>query len=216
MFKKLLIGAALVAGSGVASAGPILLDEGFESFTLAGWGAANNGTPGGSIFWQTGNTGIFPAASGSEGSYIAASYLAAPETGGTVDLWLVTPLLNAATGIVDFTFSTRTDLGIPGDSLEILVNNKGTDLLTDFVSLGSIVSGSYPTDWTSFTFQYYGLNTDIRFAFRYVIEDTLAGGDYIGIDSVVAQSVPEPGTLALMAMGMLLTPLVLRRRRARA
>ncbi len=215
MFRKLLICAALVAASATATAGPIQFSEGFESLDAAGaagWLAGNASVPVGSSGWFQGNTGVFDAASGPADSYIAANYLAAGD-GGNVDLWLVTPLLAAINGGTLLTFSTRTNGALPGDNLEILYNATGSLFTSDYISLGSI--GSYPTDWSVFNFLYSGGQADIRFAFRYTVTDTSANGDYIGIDSVKVASVPEPGTFALLAMGMLLTPLIARRRRAR-
>ena len=92
------------------------------------------------------------------------------------------------------------------------MNNTGVLDLNNWVSLATISVSGYPTDWTTFAVQYDGAVADVRFAFRYLVADAANGGDYIGIDTVRA-SVPEPGTLALLAMGMLLAPLVLRRRR---
>jgi hypothetical protein len=48
------------------------------------------------------------------------------------------------------------------------------------------------------------------------VENTAENGDYIGIDSVQVKAVPEPEVLSLFALGLLLTPLAMRRRRARA
>jgi PEP-CTERM motif-containing protein len=210
MFKKLLIGAVLVAGSATASAGPVLLTEGFDTFALPGWLAGNLSAPVGATAWFPGNTGVFDAESGAADSYIAANYLASD--GGSVDLWLVTPLLTALDGGALLTFSTRTGGALPGDNLEILYNATGSLFTADYISLGSI--GAYPTDWSVFNFLYNGGVADVRFAFRYTVADTLTGGDYIGIDSVSVRSVPEPGTLALLATALLIAPLVARRRRA--
>jgi len=215
MFRKLVVSAVLIAGGVTANAGPVLLEEGFDDInTLGGWLAGNFSSPAGSGFWFQGNSAIFGSDEGAADSYIAANYTAAADTGGHVDLWLVTPLIDASMGVVNLTFSTRTAGNLPGDSIEILVNNTGSLSTGDFVSLGTIGPDDFPTDWSSFLFAYDGVSANIRFAFRYLVADTAVGGDYIGIDTVRA-SAPEPGTLALLAMGLLLTPLVLRRRRAR-
>jgi hypothetical protein len=160
--------------------------------------------------WFQGNTGIFDAQAGAADSYVASNYLSAG-FGGNVDNWLVTPLISAFSGTV-VTFSTRTAGGFPGDNLELLYNNVGSDILTDFVSLGVISSAAYPTDWQAFDFTYSGANADVRFAFRYTVTDTSANGDYIGIDSL-SVNVPEPGTMLLLGSGLLLMPLSMRRRR---
>ena len=213
MLRKLLICAALVAGSAGANAGPLLLDEGFNDLVLPDWYYANLTNPG-SLPWFQGNTGIFDAADGPADSYVAANFTAAGAA-NSIDAWLLTPLMTVTTGVADLTFSTKTAGGLGGDSIEVLVSSGDTFDLNSYVSLGVIAAGSYPADWTAFTFRYYGAAADVRFAFRYLVDDLTVHGDYIGIDSVTVYDVPEPGTLALLAVGMLLAPLMLRRRRAK-
>jgi PEP-CTERM motif len=203
----------LMAGSASANAA-LLFSENFDDVNAlgsAGWLAGNFGTGGAEApTWFQGNTGIFDAQTGAADSYVASNYLSAG-FGGNVDNWLVTPLISALTGSV-VTFSTRTAGGLPGDNLELLYNSVGSDILTDFVSLGVISSAAYPTDWQAFDFTYGGANADVRFAFRYTVTDTSANGDYIGIDSL-SVNVPEPGTMLLLGSGLLLMPLSMRRRR---
>jgi hypothetical protein len=214
MLRKLLICAALVAGSAGANAGPLLLDEGFDDFILPDWYYVNVGNTGVFPYFQ-GNSGVFASQSGAPDSYAAINTLNGSPA-GFVDAWLITPLLSVTSGVADLTFSTRTTGDFPEGNLQILVSNGDTlGDLSSYVSLGLIASASFPADWTSFTFRYHGdEGSNVRFAFRYLVDDVTVQGDYIGIDSVQVE-VPEPGTLALLAMGMLLTPLVLRRRRAR-
>ena len=213
MLRKILISAVLLAGSASANAA-LLFSENFDDISTlgsAGWLAGNFGTGGATAdTWFQGNTGIFDAQTGAADSYVASNYLSAG-FGGNVDNWLVTPLIAALTGSV-VTFSTRTAGGFPGDNLELLYNSVGTDILTDFVSLGVISSAAYPTDWQAFDFTYGGANADVRFAFRYTVTDTSVNGDYIGIDSL-SVNVPEPGTMLLLGSGLLLMPLTMRRRR---
>jgi hypothetical protein len=213
MLRKILISAVLLAGSASANAA-LLFSENFDDISTlgsAGWLAGNFGTGGATAdTWFQGNTGIFDAQTGAADSYVASNYLSAG-FGGNVDNWLVTPLIAALTGSV-VTFSTRTAGGFPGDNLELLYNSVGTDILTDFVSLGVISSAAYPTDWQAFDFTYGGASADVRFAFRYTVTDTSVNGDYIGIDSL-SVNVPEPGTMLLLGSGLLLMPLTMRRRR---
>lgn len=214
MFRKILISAALIAGSSVAMSGPVLLDEGFDGGTgvPGGWLVGYFSNPAGTTGWFQGNSGIFDAESGAADSYLAANYLNTAESGGNIDTWLATPVLSSE-GSISFSFAARSGGALPGDEIEILVNALGSNLASDFVSMGNITG--LPVDaWGFYNFLYTGDTSNVRFAFRYHVTDTTANGDYIGIDSVTAK-VPEPGTLALFALGMLLTPLVLRRRRAR-
>ena len=212
MFRKLLSCAVLIACSSTANA-DVLLEEGFESIAgLGGWLSGNFSTPSvGESDWFLGNTGIFGAQAGSEGSYIAANYLSAAP-GGNVDNWLVTPLITSVRA-TEISFYTRTAGFVPGDNLEVLVNSVGTLDLADFVSLGTIASAAFPTDWTTFSYLYDGASANLRFAFRYTVNNTSLNGDYIGIDSLTVNSVPEPGTLLLLGAGLMMVPLAMRRRR---
>jgi len=215
MFRKLLLGAALVAGSAAANAGPILLTQGFEpGADLTGWGAVYNSSPAGTTGWFQGNTGIFSADAGTDSSYIAANYLNTDLGGGNIDTWLFLPTL-AANGYTTIDFAARTGGALPGDTIQVLVNSLGTASLADFVSLGTL-SSLASDSWGHYTFAYDGAAASLTFAFRYLVTDTTQNGDYIGIDTVTVQSVPEPGTLALMAVGILLAPAIARRRRATA
>jgi hypothetical protein len=205
----------LIAGSTAANAGPVIFSEGFDSISAmngAGWLAGNFSTPGGESGWFQGNTGIFDAQAGAADSYIAANYLNAG-FGGNVENWLVTPLISASNGGI-VTFSTRTagDNPFGGDNLEVLFSNTGSLNTADYVSLGTIGSAAYPTDWTTFNFLYDTSAANVRFAFRYTVTDTSTFGDYIGIDSM-SVAVPEPGTMMLLGAGLLLMPLTMRRRR---
>ena len=54
-----------------------------------------------------------------------------------------------------------------------------------------------------------------RFAFRYFVTDNSSNGDYIGIDSVVISAIPEPETTLLLALGLSIIGLGLRRQARR-
>ena len=156
------------------------------------WLAGNFGTPGGEApIWFQGNTGIFDAQAGAADSYVASNYLSAG-FGGNVDNWLVTPLIfGRLTGTV-VTFSTRTAGGLPGDNLELLYNNVGSNnSRTSSRSASSRVRLIRPTGKPS-TSRMAARTRNVRFAFRYTVTDTSVNGDYIGIDSL-SVSVPEPG-----------------------
>jgi hypothetical protein len=215
MIRKLIVSAALLAASTAAIAVPIPINENFDDIsTLAasGWSMVNNSSPAGETGWFQGNSGVFEAQSGAADSYIAANFLNAG-FGGTIDNWLITPTVQLF-GYADLSFSTRSGGAFP-DALEVYFNETGSINPADFVLLGSLPLGSYPTDWTTINLQYTG-SVDASFAFRYHVENTAENGDYIGIDSVQVKAVPEPEVLSLFALGLLLTPLAMRRRRARA
>jgi|tagenome__1003787_1003787.scaffolds.fasta_scaffold18322878_1 hypothetical protein len=75
------------------------------------------------------------------------------------------------------------------------------------LSLNPGLSASgYPNGWTFETVSlapYSGLSSG-RMAFRYYVSDTSANGDYVGLENVLLTSnVPEPGSGALLASGVL-------------
>jgi len=217
MFRKLLIGAVLIAGSSMAVSGPILFEEGFDGGLgiPAGWLYGNFSAPIGANAnpWFQGNSAIFGADSGAADSYIASNFDAAA-AGGNVEAWLATPVIFAPIGSVALEFAARSNGDLPGDQIEIFFNAVGSNLIEDFVSLGNL-SALAIGDWGNHRFSTdVTSDTGFRFAFVYHVTDTSANGDYIGIDSVRV-AVPEPGTLALMALGILLMPLFLRRRRVK-
>jgi len=220
MIRKLIVATTLVAASVAANAGPLSIVEGFDSFSAAlsnGWSVNNSGsTAGGSVSqgWDQGNGGIFPANSGSADSFAMASYNNAGFP-GTVDNWLITPVVSIH-ALGEVVFSTRTNGAFPGDNLQVYYNNVGTSNLADFVLLGGVTAADILTDWTSYSLYYTQGTGDVRFAFRYAIGDTNVAGDFLGLDDVDVHSVPEPGVLSMFALGLLLMPLAMRRRRTQA
>ena len=219
MLRKLVASAVLIAASGAATAGPINYSEGFDDITSlagSGWVLNDQSTPDpANTGWFQGNDGIFAAESGAANSYIAANFLGAP-FGGTISNWLITPTLTLV-GDSEISFSTRTANGDFGDNLEVLVSFGGTNL-DEFVSLGTLFSSFYPTDWSSITVLSNGFYGDVHLALRYAVDDTSVAGDYIGIDSFNLKgneaAVPEPGTTAMFAAALAMVFVAMRRRRS--
>lgn len=209
-----LSGLALTA---VAAAGhAAILAEDFDSVASlagAGWVQTNSSSPLGTTGWFQGNDGVFASQSGAADSYVAANFLNAADTGGAVDNWLISPEL-ALTGGAKLTFYTRTaDPGF-GDLLEVRFSTGSAADTASFTSLlltvGDLQTPYPDSDWSSFSVVLPSVISG-RFAFRYAVADSI-NADYIGIDSVHVDAVPEPATWALLGCGM--AALALRRRAA--
>jgi hypothetical protein len=192
--------AALAPGLSCA-AGAEVLNEGFNNVgNLSGWIQVNNSAPPGTSWFQ-GNKDVFAAQAGGPGTYIAANYLGAANGIGSVDNWLITPLLNlSGTSTLSFFTSHAGDPGF-SDKLEIRFAS-GTGTGTDAFStlLATISGASYPTAWQEFS---ASVNVDGpgRFAFRYVGDASTL--NYVGLDSVrVVSAVPEPSLYLSLVMGL--------------
>jgi len=192
---------AVLAPGAAGAAGIEVLDEGFDNLaSLPGWIFVNNSVPAGSTWFQ-GNADVFGAQSGAANAYAAASFMGAMNGQGTVDNWLITPLLSLS-GLTSLSFYTAHE-AMPGsaDLLEVrwAPGSGGgtggfTTLLTSFGGAG------YPTDWTRWSAG-LDLQGEGRFAFRYVGNaDAL---NYIGLDTVrVVTAVPEPSLYMMLALGL--------------
>lgn len=189
---------ALLAPGAQANTGTTVLDEGFDDVNLLeGWSQYNYSWPQGQGWFQ-GTAGVFAAQAGNAGSYVATNYLGAQDGVGSIDSWLITPLLNL-TGSTQLSFFSRT-AGTPGysDQLEVRFD----DGLGTFDTLLTTVGGldTYPSSWTAYSAT-VSLEGSGRFAFRYLGDaDAL---DYIGVDSVnVMTAVPEPSSWLMLVLGL--------------
>lgn len=183
------------------AAGVEVLNEGFASVAgLSNWLQVNHSVPAGTGWFQ-GNPGVFNAQGGASDSYAATNYLGAQYGIGSVDNWLITPVLNL-TGATTLSFFTRaaSDPGF-ADKIEVRFSSgSGADTATFTTLLSTIGPGGYPMDWTQ-----YSLNLAIdgpgRFAFRYVGDAEAL--NFVGLDTVkVVTAVPEPGLYLMLVFGL--------------
>ena len=212
LFAAAALSLAALGAPAARAQGVEVLNEGFGSVSgLSGWTQLNRSVPAGNGWFQ-GNAAVFPAQAGAADAYAAASFLGAAGGSGTVDNWLLTPVLSLS-GESVLSFTTRHADGAFGDRLEVLFSSgSGTDA-AGFAAIATIGgAGAYPADWEQFSATVNASGAG-RFAFRYFgAADTL---DYVGLDTVsVVTAVPEPASWAMLGAGLAL--LKLRRRQARA
>lgn len=211
MLKKNIAAGVLALAAGAAHA-TVLLDEGFEDvfgLQAAGWVQTNLSSPPG-LGWGQGFVGPFAAQAGSAGSYAVANFESAVfGSGGVIDNWLITPVLNFdAENTVSFWTRTIFNPSIFPDRLELRLSLAGSDASTSnfqtlLVSVNPDLSGDgYPNVWTQYTATFSALpGTTGRLGFRYTVPSSFTA-DFIGLDTVLVTAVPEPATAALWLLGL--------------
>ncbi|MFD2365852.1 choice-of-anchor J domain-containing protein [Pseudoduganella sp. GCM10020061] len=200
LLTSMLTAAALALSSAAYadSPAPSTLAEQFDNpSSMPGWVSLNQSTHPGQGWFQ-GNAGVFSAHSGAPDSYLAANYLTSSLDEGTIDLWLISPVLSL-NGATQFSFHARSAGGAGYmDGLEVLYGyGTGTDV-TAFVSLGSMMP--VPDTWTAFQAS-INATGEGRFAVRYHGAAQLS--NYVGIDSMTMTApVPEPATYVMLCIGL--------------
>jgi len=198
--KSAALGAALLA-SGASAGAVTLLSEGFDSVpALAGngWVLNNLSSPGGSTGWYQGDGTIYAAQSGSDESYAAANFNNAP-AGGTISNWLITPTFSTALATT-ITFYARADLFAPFfDQIAYGLSGGSSDSAA--FTLGSPVT--LGGDWTKYTVNVAagGAGSTARFAIVY--RGAADDANYIGIDTLAINAVPEPATWLMFGAGLI-------------
>lgn len=215
MFKRVAIAAALCAAATTSSAGPVLLQQGFDNVAALagqGWSLVNKsvGIASDSTFWQQGNGGLFSAQGGSASSYAMANYTSSVngslQTPGAIENWLITPLLAAAGGYTVQFYARTEDAAGWADGLEVRSGNLGSDGQLRFDNLiGSLNPlldpNGVPSGWTLFSFT---TNFAAPFAGQvaFVYKADGSSANLIAIDELSISAIPEPASLALAALGL--------------
>jgi hypothetical protein len=208
--KKALVALA-ISGMAMSAQAGALLNEGFEDvpgLASKGWILNNASTPAGlTPSWYQGDQTKFRAQSGSPESYAAANYNNAA-AGGILNNWLITP-----------EFST----GVNGATVSFWLRAAAADGFSDQVAFG-ISNGSSSLSAFSMTpvmtvgtdgwMRYaatIGGNSSYRLALQYTGAADFA--NYIGIDSLEVNDVPEPSTMLSLFAGAMGLALARRRKR---
>ena len=179
-----------------------------SSLSRKGWVITNLSMPRGGSAWRQGKYELggkfgneivgFPAYSSihSPNEFISAD-LGATDNAGVISCWLISPPIPAKNGDV-FSFYTRSTGNFP-ERLQVRGNftngsaNVGTtvesvgDFTNLLVDIDPSYAGDFPPTWTKYTITFAGLpagTTNIRIAFRYMVDDTAVNGEMIGVDKV--------------------------------
>ena len=201
-FSKLAMAIATTAAS-ASSMATVVLSEGFDSvagLAGAGWVQVNASTAASNPYFQ-GNPGIFSSASGAANSYVGADFLSGF---GTISNWLIAPTLSLASTLRLDYMARVAGAGFL-DTIEVWLSTNGTSSnIADFTTLLGSYSSDTDQGWVAQSLQMGGTpgGSQGRIAFRYFVADTNINGNYIGIDSLVVTTVPEPATWALAGLAL--------------
>lgn len=208
MSKRIIAVLALGCAAWSAQANVTLINEGFDNFnTLSsqGWSFTNLSVNPLGPGWVQGGP-IFDAQSGAVDSYTQASFVSAQS--GKIDAWLMTPTVSLESGGT-LSFFVRTDeLSGFKDRLQVSFSSAGqsTDA-ANFTNVLADINPTYQADgipaaWTQVSVIYSGLGNGSsgRFGFHY-------SGDYdtanmVAMDTINIQAIPEPGSFALLGLGL--------------
>jgi hypothetical protein len=215
-----LAAAALLGTASSFSGAATLLTEDFGSvpgLAGAGWVTVNASSPAGSGWFQ-GNIGVFNALSGAADSYAGVDFNSSSGVTGSIDNWLMAPVLTVGAGDTVNFFVRAAGSFAPltfTDNLEVWWSVGTGTAIAGFTTLLGSYSSSVDAGWVA---QSYALGAGTgRIGLRYVNADASLA-NYLGVDTFsveTAAAVPEPGSSAL-AVVALAALLVSRRQRVKA
>lgn len=213
MMKKALFAVAISGAMATAQADvlDVLIDEGFDDVSTLegkGWIRNNASNPAGPLGWFQGDQSQFESQAGAPESYAAVNFSSGDE-GGTLANWLITPefstVMNTSIsfwlrGAEDATFFDQVAFGF----------STGGSALSDFVLSQAITVQT--GEWTKFEFRLEPTPGTARFAIQYT--GLYANANYLGVDSLRIEEVPEPASILILAAGALGLAATRRRKRA--
>ena len=212
--RRAAAAAVLAAAACAAHSQVVVVNEGFNDVTTlagSGWVLNNASTPIGPVAnWFQGDQTVFAAFAGAPQAYIASNFNnAAP--GGTLANFLFTPVFTTQGGGT-VSFWARSPSGETGFTDHIRVGRTmGGTTPGDFIQVGTDIT--LTDTWTQYSFSIaaQGVGATGRAVIEYFgLGDT---SNYVGVDSVNVNVVPEPETWALVGLGLAALGIVKRRRK---
>ncbi|MFQ3586355.1 MAG: choice-of-anchor J domain-containing protein [Fimbriimonadaceae bacterium] len=199
-----------VVASGTASSGTLVADQ--------TWTYINRSSPVGTVGWFAGNPAVFPAHQGTGYAGVNFNSVAGANL---INNWLFSPVVTFQNGDLISFFARQVAGNVFPDRLRLRLGLNGAstdaaDYSTVLLTINpNLTNTGFPDVWTEFTATVSGLSgpTPGRIAFHYDVPDGGPAGNnsnYIGIDTITYEAVPEPATLAALGLGALA---VMRRRR---
>ena len=213
MMKKALFAVVVSGAMATAQADvlDVLVDEGFDDVSTLddrGWILNNASNPAGALSWYQGDQSQFESQAGAPESYAAVNY-GSGVVGGQINNWLITPEFSTAMntsvsfwlrGAEDANFFDQVAFGF----------STGGSALGDFVLSQAITVQT--GEWTKYVFNLEPTAGTARFAIQYT--GLADNANYIGLDSLRIEEVPEPASILILAAGALGLAATRRRKRA--
>jgi hypothetical protein len=212
--KRTILAGLVFAGMAGSAQADVLLREDFndvDTLPGAGWVLSNQGQPPGLVDqWFQGDQETFTAHKGAADAYIASNYNTAAE-GGTLNNWLITPEFSTSLNVVVSFFLRGAEFEDFRDKIAFRFSDGSTDL--DAFTLAKPADVTAPLDgWTRYSINLGRLGAGGTGRFAFVHTGAADLSNYVGLDSLTINAVPEPGSAMLLGLGLAGFALTRRRR----